>query len=180
MKKRISALSLMLFALSFSIFPNKLSAQNSAVGWSSFDMGFAIPSSSNTAAKSAVGQVFVGTAQSPNTRAESGFLADTLLRGTIVSVGENPELPLSFSLRQNYPNPFNPSTVIQYQLPKAVAVSLKVYNILGQEVAKLVDEFQQPGDYKITWTPNNLASGVYFYRLQAGGFVETKKLVLLR
>jgi len=168
-------------------------AQNSTISWYTFDMGFAIPSSSNTAAKSAVGQVFVGATQSVNTRVESGFLADTLLRGTIVSVGENFELPLSFSLSQNYPNPFNPSTTIRFEIPHRSKVELRVYSILGQQVATLVDEEKDAGRYHTVWDGRNsegiqVGSGVYFYRLrarqtdggQAGEFVETKKLILLR
>jgi len=85
-----------------------------------------------------------------------------------------------FSLMQNYPNPLNPSTTIRYELPKESRVLLKVYNILGQEVATLVNEEMKPGSYKVTWDATGFPSGVYFYRLRAGEFIETKKLLLLR
>ncbi len=91
-------------------------------------------------------------------------------------------LPVLFSLSQNYPNPFNPTTNIVYSIPQAGHVSLKVYDMLGREVATLVDEFKQPGNYNSQFSIQNytLPSGVYFYCLQCGSFTETKKLVLLK
>ena len=94
--------------------------------------------------------------------------------------------PAQFSLSQNYPNPFNPTTTIQYVIPKAEHVTLKVYDEVGRKVATLVDELQQPGSYSIQFysrqptTDRRLASGVYLYRLTAGNFTEAKKLVLLK
>jgi hypothetical protein len=89
-------------------------------------------------------------------------------------------LPAMFALHQNYPNPFNPNTTIKYDLPKASFVSLLVYNTLGQQVSQLVNEQQQPGYHEVAFLGDELASGVYFYRLQAGSFVATKKLLLLK
>jgi Secretion system C-terminal sorting domain len=90
------------------------------------------------------------------------------------------ELPNAFLLQQNFPNPFNPSTTIRYELPKASHVTLKVYNTLGQEVATLVDAVEEPGYKSIQWDATELASGVYFYRLRAGDFVQTRKLLLAK
>jgi hypothetical protein len=81
---------------------------------------------------------------------------------------------------QNYPNPFNPATVINYQLASAGKVSLKVYDLLGREVATLVNGMKAAGNYSATLNAGNLPSGVYFYRLQTGSFNSTKKLVLLK
>ena len=92
--------------------------------------------------------------------------------------------PSSFSLRQNYPNPFNPSTIIQYQVSSNSQVSLKVYDVLGNEVATLVNEEKPAGSYEVEFKSSvgnvQLASGIYFYKLQAGSFVETKKMQLLK
>ena len=88
-------------------------------------------------------------------------------------------LPLSFGLEQNYPNPFNPSTTIRYALPAKSYVTLFVFNTLGQQVATLVDDTQEAGYHEVRFDGVNLASGVYFYRLQTGGFVQTRKMLLL-
>jgi len=99
----------------------------------------------------------------------------------VVSVEElSGGIPERFVLAQNYPNPFNSSTTIQFALPSTSHVSIKVYNELGLEVATLVDKHLSPGEYKTTWNAANVASGVYLYRIQAGDFVETKKLILLK
>ena len=83
-----------------------------------------------------------------------------------------------FSLSQNYPNPFNPSTTIRFNLPKSSFVTLTVYNILGKEIEILIHRQHPPGEFKAEWTAKDLSSGIYFYRLQAGQFVEIKKFVL--
>jgi hypothetical protein len=90
------------------------------------------------------------------------------------------ETPRQFMLAQNYPNPFNPSTTMQFSLPKATYVTLNIYNSLGQEVALLVSENLNAGTYTKEWNASGFASGIYYYRLQAGTFTETKKLILLR
>lgn len=89
-------------------------------------------------------------------------------------------MPNEYLLAQNYPNPFNPTTRINYQLPVAGNVSLKVIDMLGKEVAELVNETKEAGYYEVEFDASNLPSGVYFYRLQAGNYVETKKMLLLR
>ncbi|MGQ9806643.1 MAG: T9SS type A sorting domain-containing protein, partial [Chlorobiales bacterium] len=92
----------------------------------------------------------------------------------------NAGLPRTFALEQNYPNPFNPTTVIAYQLPVASEVKLEVYDVLGRKVMTLVNARQDAGSYNLTLNANNLSSGVYFYRLQAGNFVQTKKMMLVK
>lgn len=101
------------------------------------------------------------------------------LSDLITSVQDKNTLPAQYRLEQNYPNPFNPSTMISYQLPFNSQVTLKVYDILGREIATLVDERQSAGTYKIEFN-KPLASGVYLYRIQAGNFIESKKMILLK
>ncbi len=102
---------------------------------------------------------------------------------TVVTTGidgrEN-SLPKTYALSQNYPNPFNPTTKIDYQLPKSGYVSLRVYDVLGNEVATLVDGQKEAGSYTVGLNAGNLSSGTYFYKLQAGEYSTTKKLVLLK
>jgi hypothetical protein len=112
----------------------------------------------------------------------SGFTVGT---GTATFVEQvSSSVPAAFELDQNYPNPFNPSTRIQFSLAKAGQVTLKVYNLIGNEVATLVNGYQEAGVYNVTFDPSKetlaLSTGVYFYRLEAGSFVSTKKLVLVK
>jgi hypothetical protein len=89
-------------------------------------------------------------------------------------------MPDRFSLSQNYPNPFNPSTRIAFSIAKTTRVELRVLDVLGRNVALLVDGEKQPGSYEVEWRAGSLPSGVYLYRLQAGEFVETKRMLLLK
>jgi hypothetical protein len=89
-------------------------------------------------------------------------------------------IPSAFALNQNYPNPFNPTTTIEFRVSSSEFVSLKVLDVLGREVATLVNEPRQPGTYSVRWNAAGAPSGVYFYRLQAGTFVETKKMILAK
>ena len=97
------------------------------------------------------------------------------------SVGVNDmSIPKSSMLNQNYPNPFNPTTTINYSIAKQSLVSIKVYDILGREIQTLVNEEKSPGNYNVKFIGNNLPSGVYFYRMQAGDYTNTKKFILIR
>ncbi len=112
-----------------------------------------------------------------------GAIIDGVVYGdtNVVSVEEaKNETPRHFSLSQNYPNPFNPSTTIRFDLPKATFVTLKIYNLLGEELETLVQEYRLAGLHKIRWTAEGLSNGHYFYRLQAGEFVDTKKFILIK
>jgi hypothetical protein len=169
----------LLVAFAFLFLPITGPAQTSTVPWSAFNMGFVVSSSSTTILKSAVGQAFVGTMQGPNTIVEGGFLADTLFR-TVTSITERGEVPKEYSLQQNYPNPFNPSTTIGFELPHASRVSLKVYNLLGQEVMNLVDDEIQAGAYEVQFNAASLSSGMYIYRLRAGDYAATKRMILMK
>lgn len=87
---------------------------------------------------------------------------------------------MEFSLEQNYPNSFNPSTKIRYELPERSFVTIKVYDVLGEEVATLVNEEKSAGNYEVEFDAAGLSSGIYFYTLSTGNFLSTKKMILLR
>lgn len=105
------------------------------------------------------------------------------IKGTIsnkVNIGEDSKIPKEYSLSQNYPNPFNPSTVIVYQLPVTSRVEIQIFNVLGQQVATLINEEQSPGNYEVEFNAKNLSSGMYFYKIQAGNFSDVKKMMVLK
>jgi len=115
----------------------------------------------------------------------AGTVSSSIWRRPLSQVVTNTEdetnlQPKEFSLEQNYPNPFNPSTRIQYQVSGVSHINLKVYDVLGNEVATLVNEEKQAGSYEVDFNASQLTSGVYFYTINAGSFVETKKMILLR
>jgi hypothetical protein len=117
--------------------------------------------------------IFVGTL-------DSGGVWRRPLSEMITEVEIKCSIPEKFTLMQNYPNPFNPSTKISYQLPVSGNVTLNVYDLLGNEVANLVNEEKPAGTYEITWNAPDLPSGVYFYQLKAGDYINKKKMLLLK
>ena len=137
------------------------------------------------------GWLFLNRLGYPDTTRPRNNFAIKMKYTAPLGLEEKKGIPTTFSLEQNYPNPFNPSTAIHFTLPASALrtsasghaslfTTLKVYDLLGQEVATLVNEVKQPGTYTVTWDAIGLSSGVYFCRLQAGKFVDTKKLVLLK
>jgi hypothetical protein len=121
---------------------------------------------------------YSGTASSGSSYYQMGYASSSPL---LLSTGPGmPGIPGKVELHQNYPNPFNPSTTIRFQLPRASHVTLTVYDVLGREVSVLVNEGKDAGVHEVKFDGSNLASGVYFNRLQAGEFVQIRKLVLLR
>ncbi|HQT91363.1 MAG TPA: T9SS type A sorting domain-containing protein, partial [Candidatus Kryptobacter bacterium] len=117
-----------------------------------------------------------------DSRSHQGFLLESVGGSDLVTgvIPSNLRAPSRFTLSQNYPNPFNPTTVISYDIPKRSLVSLAIYDVLGRRVQTLVNDQRQPGLYQVTFDASKLPSGVYFYRLTAGSFVKTRKLVLLK
>ena len=109
------------------------------------------------------------------------FESDYSNEASIIVVGvEEKEMPKEYSLMQNYPNPFNPITTIKYTVPKTSFVHLSIYDILGREVSVLVDEEKNPGYYEVKFEINNLASGIYYYKIRSGDFIQTRKMLLLK
>jgi hypothetical protein len=98
----------------------------------------------------------------------------------ITEINGGEKYPKEYTLGQNYPNPFNPSTTIRYQIPDRSFVTLKIYDLLGREVAALVNEEKPAGTYELTWNAEGLPSGVYFYQLRTGSFTGTGKMVFLK
>jgi ligand-binding sensor domain-containing protein len=143
---------------------------NDGTNWSAIDSGLADKWAWSFAVNN--GNLFVGTFHGVWRRPLSDVVASVSRQGA--------RLPLAFLLEQNYPNPFNPSTTIRYDIPKDSHVILKVYNVLGQEVATLVDEMKRPGRYSVIFDGAHLASGIYIYRVKAGSYSESRKLILLR
>lgn len=173
------------FSLTFIVFALGVSENTaqSRIDWYNINSGALSASSTSTILFSSVGQAFVGSSLQGNTQIASGFLAFLQRRTAPTSVTEEPSLPTAFELYQNHPNPFNPSTVIRYQVPGVGThhdVSLRVYNVLGQEIATLVSERLKAGNYEAVWNAATQPSGVYIYRLVVGEFVATKRMLLLK
>ena len=99
---------------------------------------------------------------------------------TITGINNYLDIPKIFSLHQNYPNPFNPNTMINFAIPKSSHVYLKVYDLLGQEKATLVNKELSAGYHNVSFDGSTLPSGIYFYRIQAGDFIQTKKMILMK
>jgi hypothetical protein len=117
----------------------------------------------------------------PNTGPTQYYIDDYVIERLDTVVGINDySLPTKYILKQNYPNPFNPTTKIRYQIPELSFVTIKVYDVLGNEIAILVNEEKSIGNYELEFNAVNLSSGVYFYQLKAGDYLETKKMLLLK
>jgi hypothetical protein len=110
----------------------------------------------------------------------AGITPNPFVVGNLVGIGSNNETPEEFRLFQNYPNPFNPETNIEFQVSHKGHVSLKIYDLLGKEIAALVNGELNRGTYKINWEASNYPSGIYFVILESGNLKDTKKIILLK
>ena len=146
-----------------------------------FSNGSAALSNTQYHMNGTLGQPMIGSSTGGGTTPYTTTIGFWYTQQSIVTgIGSGPELPTEFRLEQNYPNPFNPSSDIRYQIPEFRTVRLGVYDILGREVAVLVNEAKPPGAYIVRFDAGGLASGVYLYRLTAGWFVETKNMVVVK
>jgi hypothetical protein len=152
-------------------------SSDSGASWSAFNSGLDI--SRQVDALALCGRtLLVGTTTKDDIGLWKRSLSDI---STGISLSDN-RVPATFKLAQNYPNPFNPTTTIRYEIPGGTYghTSLRVYDIMGREVATLVNETKEAGSYQVTFNASKLASGVYFYKLQAGNYTSVKKLLLLK
>ena len=176
--------SLILLVLTFGLFlPERTKAQLRVPQSVLANGGTELTGSANSIVGT-VGQPLVGVAGGSAHILNSGFWY-TQANAVIVNITSPGILPEEYALSQNYPNPFNPSTIIKYALPEASGISLLIYNIMGQEVMRLDESNVSPGYYEKTWNGRTQAgvpvsSGMYIYRLIAGDFVQTRKMVLLK
>jgi hypothetical protein len=136
--------------------------------------------SSNMTINTVIGNTVIGTAKSNTSIIRTKSLLNNGNTKATTGVIENNTIPNSYSLEQNYPNPFNPSTQIKYSIPQESLVKLVIYNLLGAQVAELVNEQKVPGIYTIEWNAKNYSSGVYIYNLRCGSRTFSKKLILLK
>jgi hypothetical protein len=145
-----------------------------------FGGGGGVISNGSYTLASTIAQPIVGTSENNSISVLSGFWY-TVQHEIATSVDQvDNAIPREFRLEQNYPNPFNPSTNIQFSIAEGGRVTLRVYDLLGREVKKLVDDEFNPGVYTVTFDAAGLSSGMYIYRIEAGSFIQTKRLVLLK
>jgi len=122
----------------------------------------------------------IGQSINSEYRHSAGFWYIQNVRIVSDVVTEYDQIPLEFNLQQNYPNPFNPSTTISFALPQKEHVELRIYDMLGREIATLVSKDLNAGRHEVVFDAGNLSSGVYFYRIQAGNFSQLRKLILVK
>jgi len=170
--KIISVMVVFIFLISTAL--SQYQIGNSAVGG-----GGNTISNSNYIVVSTVGESFIGKSTSTLNQQQVGFWY-VYQQSIITDIEEEETIPTVFKLEQNYPNPFNPSTKIKFAVPEKSNVLLKVYDILGSEVVTLVNKEMDAGWYENDFNAAGLSSGVYLLRMEAGSFVNTKKMILLR
>ncbi len=158
--------------------PPRLTSAQTSLQKQVASSGATTASSTNYQILGTAGQAAIGSATSTNFGSLNGFWEPPGNFPT--SIGDNPLLPQTFRLDQNYPNPFNPTTTIRFALPRESHVVLRIFDVNGAEVAELVNESRPGGIYVVPFDGSSLASGVYFYRIEAPGFVTSRKLVLLK
>ena len=175
--KRLRIILLLIF---FETMLHQITYSQEAVPRSVLGSGGTALSSEDLRMFGTLGQAIVGVTSNSSNSNKVGFwyLAIDLIT-SVEQAQASDNLPTEFRLQQNYPNPFNPSTTIRFAIPQRSQVTLKLYDILGRKVATLVDERLRPGEYKVVFDASALANWVYVYRIQAGEFVRSRKLMLL-
>ncbi len=126
-----------------------------------------------------IGESLIGFSNNSSTKSYTGFW-HTYNESLTTNVEDQLSIPTEYKLEQNYPNPFNPSTTIKFSLPEKSMVTLKIYNIVGEEVATLINKERDSGIHSADFDASRLSSGAYFYKIQAGSFNQVKKMLLLK
>ncbi len=169
---------LLTLALALSHLPGSDSVAQTRVARGVFSTAGSVRNGAGPGVSSTLGSLVIGKSQSASHQIQSGFWFG---RTQVTAISpDGPLLPVRFELFQNYPNPFNPVTTISYALPQASRVRLNIFDIIGRRVAVLVDEDKAAGEYKLQFDASTLPSSVYFYRIAAGSFVQTKRMLLLK
>ena len=161
--------------LTYAAVQAQIKVSNSVIG-----SGGGVSSTADFKVTATLGQPAVGVSKDASNSVSSGFWAQSVGIVTSVEKIETESIPDKFRLDQNYPNPFNPTTTIAFALPKQIDVSIKLFDLQGKIVSILVDEEMAAGEYQIVFDAQSIPSGVYFYRIDAEEFVQTKKLTLLK
>jgi len=167
---------------------NSIGTSEKTVTWTKTGTGGSFSSPTSTTNVNGIATVTFTVSQTASTIHTVTATDNTLLTGTsedivteaIVGINELVDIPTHYELNQNYPNPFNPTTTINYSIPKSSFVTIKIYDVLGKEAVTLVNENKPVGNYRVHFNAGKFVSGVYFYRMQAGDFVQTKKIILLK
>ena len=136
-------------------------------------------SSANYTLSGTIAETFIGKSTNASHQGYAGFWY-VYKQTTITAVEDEESIPTSFELEQNYPNPFNPFTIIKFGLPERSNVLIKIYDILGGEVLTFINEEMEAGWYKKAFNASAYSSGIYLYRIQAGNYISTKKMILIK
>ena len=160
-------------------------SQNTAIPSSTFNMAFGVSSAANTIITSTAGEVLVGPSEGENTRTASGFLVVLHRLQSTVAIDEVAGLPASYALHQNYPTPFNPSTTLEFDLPAAADIYIVVYDLLGKEVVRLVEQRLEAGYHQLIWNGRDrrgreVPTGMYIVLMATPEYRKSIKLVLLK
>ena len=177
MSKRLTIVFLTLLVL--YLLPNKTLFAQNQIPVSVISSGGEKVSGTIYILSGTVGEAFIGKSVNVSHQKYAGFWY-VYKQTTITAVEDEETIPTSFELEQNYPNPFNPSSIIKFGLPERSNVLIKIYDILGGEVLTLVNEEMEAGWYKKEFHASGYSSGIYIYRLQAGNYISTKKMMLLK
>lgn len=172
------SINVLLFSVLPFLFFAQINFAQHQVPFSVIGSGGASQSNSEYVLTGTLGEPFIGKTESVANQVYSGFWY--LYYENVISSVEDDPLPLRFRLEQNYPNPFNPSTTIKFAVPERNLVQIRLYTIIGEEVLLLVNEEKDQGWYEIKLNMNSFSSGVYIYRMNAGNYVSTRKMILIK